>query len=184
MSFTGNDYKSRKYKSDKRVSFKYVSETPHNKVFSTFTYVTNFSYKNVENLKNKNHKELYSVWQLDLTRNSYDKVYRSNEVKIGWFKKLFINDPLFSNVAYDKESDKYLEEISFFLQEINNKNLLFNYIIANIKQFILDENPSIIIIKIPNIGKNDSLTNCLRKIKTKNILLGNLKNTDIIFETI
>lgn len=170
--------------SDKRRRFIYkaTKQEYHSSVFSTFSYISKDTKNIIEDVSNgygvnsskySFSKQKESIWKLDLTSKSLDKVYGYDKLNKSFFNFLYRDEII--------DGDSYKKHI-LFISQIAKKNRIFNYIIQNIKQFIQDENPSILIIKIPNIGKNNSLRKVIYKIIKLNEKY--LNNTVICLEVV
>lgn len=178
MSYNGNKYVSSILKSEKRSFYTYISSDNKclDSVTSTFTYVKNPTsdmfklieqYHNTENYEYKN-----SIWNIDLTYKTSDILNLFFPInKLTFIEKLLKNTEFGYKTYINEHDGKEYFKIIFSLCDyysIKTKYLLFNPIISNIKQFIRDVKPCLLVITVPNIGKNNSLLTCLNKILEKN----------------
>lgn len=183
MSYTGSEYKSKIYNNNKRSFYTYISSDNKclNGLTSTFNYIKNPTSSSVELIKkyhnNENYKYKNSIWELDLTYNSTDILIAYYPInRLNFFEKIFTNTDFgYKTCKSTYDGKEYFKLIyPIYSHRLNNKKyLFFNPIISNIKQFITDIKPCLLIIKVPNIGTNNNLLKCLTKILDKNTIESN-----------
>lgn len=180
MPYNGNGYTSKILNNDKRSFYTYIASD--NKrldgLTSTFNYVKNPTSSLIELIKkhynNENYEYKHSIWNLDLTNNSTDILIAYFSIKIlNFFEKIFNNTDFgYKTCKSTYDGKEYFKLIyPLYSYHLNNKRQsLFNPIISNIKQFITDVEPCLLVIQVPNVGTNNSLLKCISKILDKNTI--------------